>query len=199
MSYGILKGAEVVAEFAAPIKVLSNEPVFVNDSLSLKRRALRRSSQRWEIETALVPLTDNAEKLMGHVILKGSHTPFEIQFPQNYGIQLKEFATAGATAAGTANSTTVSVVGLTGKIREYTFISFANHSKVYMTTADRDGDGTLNIFPRLMKAVPAGTPMFYGRSDVKGSFMYNTDSLKGMQYTDGVLMDLGVMKLVEAL
>lgn len=198
MSYGILKGDVVIAAFTSPMKVYSNEPVFVNDSLSLKRRSFRRSSQRWEIETMLEPLRDNAEALMTHRILKGVHTTFQILFPQNFGIILKGFAPAGATCTGTAFSSFAVISGLLDTIYEGTFIQFANHSKIYLVTEDRVGNGNLKVFPPLLNAVPPGTAVKYG-NDIKASFKYDIDALKGMQYTDGVLMDIGSVKLVEVL
>jgi hypothetical protein len=198
MAYGILKGNVVIAEFSSPTKVLSNEPVFSNDSLSLKRRAVRRSSQRWEIETALEPLRNNAELLMAHMVVKGSHTSFEVNFPQNFGIVSKGFAEAGATTSGIAFNTFAAISGFLGTIYEGTFVRFANHSKVYMVTENCVGNSNMKLFPALMTNVPYGTSIKYG-NDVKGNFLYSTDSIKGMQYIDGVLMDNGVVKLVEAL
>jgi hypothetical protein len=37
------------------------------------------------------------------------------------------------------------------------------------------------------------------RDDVQMSCLFDTDTLTGMSYTDGILMDLGTVKLVEKL
>jgi len=53
--YGIYdtSTSKVIAEFVSPITVRSNQPVFISDTLSLKRSAYKRATQRWEIETKL--------------------------------------------------------------------------------------------------------------------------------------------------
>ena len=63
MIYGILKEGtqDVIAQFAAPMSMRSNRPIFSSDTLSLKRDISERPAQRWELETNLVPLSYTAE------------------------------------------------------------------------------------------------------------------------------------------
>ena len=43
--------------------------------------------------------------------------------------------------------------GITGILKAGDLIKFANHSKVYMITADRNGSGFLTFYPGLVAAV----------------------------------------------
>jgi hypothetical protein len=56
----------------------------------------------------------------------------------------------GITAVG---SSTVAIDGITGTIKAGDIVKFANHSKVYMVTADRDGAGDMTIEPALVSAL----------------------------------------------
>ena len=53
----------------------------------------------------------------------------------------------GSTSAGTR---TVPIDGITGTIKAGDLVKFANHTKVYMVTADRDGAGDMTIEPALV-------------------------------------------------
>jgi hypothetical protein len=199
MTYGIYENNEVVASFAAPMSVTSNQPVFVSDTLSLKRYIQKRSAQRWEIETNVEPLSDGAQELFVSLVTKGSSETVFVLMPQNYGV-IKARKKGIGTPLGTAfmNSAVISIVGnQNGFIPKGTFIKFSNHSKIYMTTNNLAGSGSLNIFPQLRVDVLNSVMTWY--DDVLGSFLYDTDTVKGMTYTDGVLMDIGRIKLVEKL
>jgi hypothetical protein len=53
------------------------------------------------------------------------------------------------------------------------------------------------VYPQLRKAVPSGTIINY-QDDVIINLKYDTDTVIGMVYEDGILMDNGVIKLIEA-
>jgi hypothetical protein len=80
---------------------------------------------------------------------------------ETFTIVLPEVSTKSGTATGTLSAnanaaigaTTLAVDGITGILKAGDLIKFANHSKVYMITADRDGAGTLTFFPGLVSAV----------------------------------------------
>jgi len=80
---------------------------------------------------------------------------------ETFTIVLPEVSTKSGTATGTLSAsanaaigaTTLAVTGITGTLKAGDLIKFANHSKVYMITADRAGAGTLTFFPGLVSAV----------------------------------------------
>jgi hypothetical protein len=80
---------------------------------------------------------------------------------ETFTIFLPEVSTKGGTATGTLSAnanaaigaTSVAVTGISGTLKAGDVIKFANHSKVYMVTADRSGAGTMTFFPGLVSAV----------------------------------------------
>lgn len=209
MAYGIYDGTNVIAEFVTPLTVRSNQPIFVSDTLSLKRSAYKRATQRWELETRLSPLSTSAQELMVNLITNGHSETMQIIMPQNYGAKQAKTATSTVTIFSNA-SAGVSQVILSAnsannakKIPKGTFIRFSNHSKVYMVKTDVTLSGSLNtvalnIYPNLRQSVSTGATIKY-QDDVIMNAKYDTDTVIGMVYEDGVLMDNGTIKLVEAL
>lgn len=198
--YGIYEDGKVIAKFAAPLQILSNVPVFVSDTLSLKRFVTKRPAQRWEIETSIEPLSNDAQDLMVNLITRGSFGTVQVLFPQNYGTMLERNGqTSTPLATGTAGTTQVVLTNtmFNSFIPKGTFIKFLNHNKIYMTTADLNNAGTLNIYPELRTSV-SSIAMYWG-NNVIGTFYYDTDVMHGMQYIDGILMSIDTLKLVEAL
>jgi hypothetical protein len=117
--------------------------------------------------------------------------------PQNIGVIRNRTGTGQGTATGTINATSVTAV-YTGLIPTGALIRFANHNKVYMATADRSGNGSLSIYPALRSAVPGGTIMYCGDNVIMNVWS-EPENIKGMQFDDGILMDLGTLRFVEQL
>jgi len=199
--YGIYDGGSVIAKFVAPTTVRSNHPVFASDTLSLSRNATRRVAQRWEIQTHLEPLSNSAQDLFVHLIDKAYTTAFTILMPQNYGAKLARSTTSPTPlASGVAGNTIVTLTGNTqGYIPKGTFIKFSNHNKIYLAMSNRSGDGTLSIYPALKTTmlVQNNISMTW-RDDVLMQCLYDLDVVTGMVYSDGILMDMGEIRLVEA-
>jgi hypothetical protein len=200
--YGIYEDGKVIAKFVAPMTVRSNQPIFVSDTLSLRRLVSKRSAQRWEIQTLLEPLTHTANELFVSLVSKGSSEIVNVLMPQNIGVirARKIPATvSNVTVSGALNATQFTVSGVPASgffMPKGCFIRFSNHSKIYMTTTDVVTSGSVGIYPPLKLAVGSGVSIFAG-DDVIGSFRYDTDVVKGMAFTDGILMDVGTVNLVE--
>lgn len=194
--YGIYENGEVIARFTAPLTVKSNQPVFVSDTLSLKRFITRRSAQRWEIEAGLEPLTSSAQDLMVNLVTNGYSETVTVVVPQNYGVIKARTHTSELNAAGTTGSTQISVDNNNGFLPKGTFVKFSSHSKIYMTTSNRDGNGLVNVYPPLHTSVSGA---MHCRDDVLMSCLYDTDVVSGMVYSDGIMMDVGSVRLVERL
>lgn len=198
MPYGILEDGVLIAEFVVPLTFRSNKPVFATDALSLKRSTRQRSAQRWEIETRLDPKRGGANDLMVDLVTSGNHTLVQVLVPQNTGAVFARTSVSAPTATGALGASQITVAGNAGTIPKGTFIRFANHSKVYMLTTRLDGNGPVGVFPTLRSAVPAGTA-FKFRDDVVMDCLYDLDTVQGQVYEDGILMDVGVVKLIEKL
>lgn len=200
--YGILNdsGSKLIARFTAPLTVKSNQPVFSSDALSLKRFISKSIAQRWEIETGVEPLSSNAQDLMVNLVTKGATDSVLVRVPQNYGAKQNRTASLPATVSveAGAGTTQINITGISGLIPTGTFIKFSNHNKLYMLTQDRLNAGIVNIFPQLRTTVPINATMYY-KDDVNVNFLYDTDVVFGMVYSDGILMDIGTIRMVEQL
>ena len=196
--YGIYDGSKVIAQFVTPMTMRSNQPVFVSDTLSLKRQVAKQGAQRWELSTMLMPLSHTAEDLFVLLTVGGHSGVINIVTPQNYGvIQRRTSNSAGVVATGSRHATSVEINNNSGLIPRGTFIRFTGHSKVYMTRSDIIGSGTLNIFPGLIADV--GSENMKHRDDVIMPCILETSTVIGMAYTDGILMDNGTILLLESL
>jgi len=193
--HGIYANGKRLAAFVVPLTLRTNQPETVSDSLSLKRSTKRRAAQRWELEARLDPLHLDANELFVQMIYNGHTVPFNIIIPQNVGVDLKRTATGIPLTSGNAGATQLNMTGFNGLIPAGSFIRFSNHSKVYLTMSDRLGPGTVNIYPALRVSLQSHTTQY---DDVPLLVRYDTDTIIGMQYSDGILMDNGVIKMVEA-
>jgi len=160
MAYGICDSSNnLIAAFVAPMSVISNKPVFVSDTLSLKRKTFSRSAQRWEISTNLEPLRQTANDLFVNFVTLGYTSAVNVNMPQNFGVISRRTTTTSTaiTASATAiNATSVPVTGntATALLPKGTFVTFAGDTKVYMLTADFSAaSGNLAIYPGLRKAI----------------------------------------------
>jgi len=204
--YGIYESGNVIASFVAPMTVRSNQPVFASDTLSLKRKVDKRPAQRWEIETKLEPLTAGASDLFVNIVSKGYSEVVEVLMPQNLeaAARLTTISTptvTGPIAAGEVNITVANNFAnvqetVDGLLPKGTFIKFNNHDKVYLTLNDLTGAGTLSIFPALKSGL---TLVEIEYTSLVTKFQYDLDTVSGMSFRDGILMDLGTVKLVEKL
>lgn len=198
MTYGIYDGSKIIARFTAPLTLKSNVPVFASDTLSLKRFAAKRPAQRWEIEAGVEPLSYGSHELFAFLVTKGVTEEFKVIVPQNFGVISARTSSSSLSATGSAGATQVSITGNSGLIPMGTMIKFSSHGKIYMTTANFSvASGALQIFPELRAAVSGAT--ISHRDDVQMSCMFDFDTVSGMMYRDGILMDMGTIKIIERL
>jgi hypothetical protein len=199
--YGILDDNDkLIAKFAAPTSYYTNTNTDgILESLSLRRYFYIDTAQRWAIRSNLEPLGSTANELFTHVVIKGSEKVLKVRMPQQYGVVQKRTGSKNTIKVdiGISKSNLINI-NYSGIIPKGTFIAFNNHSKVYITLQDYDGSGTsLEIYPPLRKTV-SGQQMYH-RDDVILYCYYSTDAIKGMSFSDGILMDLGEITLLEAL
>ena len=196
---GIYSGGNIIARFVAPMSVISNKPIFTSDTLSLKRNAVSRSAQRWEITTNVEPLTTTANDLFALLVMNGFTTPITIHTPQNYGVMFNRvLKVSSPLGTGVQGATTVTVTGNSSS--EFwpigTLVKFASDTKIYMLTAPLTGNGTAFVFPPLRTTFTSQVIKY--ADDVPMQVYFDTDTIIGMGYVDGILMDNGTLKFVEA-
>jgi hypothetical protein len=207
-TYGIIVDGAVVAPFSVPMTVKSNQPVFVSDTVSLKRRVDRRPAHRWEISSKIAP-DPKGNVFMTELITKGLWSTFTVLWPQSIGAaKARNCSSVPAVTNGVSGATTVTVTNvvktnsaISVAIPRGTYIKFSNHNKVYMLTQDVPAIGNtptaINVFPTLRANVGSGVTIKYA-DDIEVQMYLETDTTIGMVYEDGLLMDPGQMKFVEA-
>jgi hypothetical protein len=197
---GIMENGVVTVRFVTPMSVVSNQPVFVADTLSLKRQVLSQGVQRWEIVTNLEPSNTSANFLL-HSVTKGYDKVFDIQMPQVFrrGGNLNTATTVRVVGNFTANTSNLQVSS-NGLISKGEFIKFANHDKIYLVLNNvvQSGNTSLQIFPALQKPVTNNTFVGFG-SNVVMKARYDTSVTLGISYIDGILSDPGTVGFIEAL
>ena len=194
---GIIDNGVVVTRFVAPISIISNQPAFATDSLSLKRQTVSQDAQRWEITTNLEP-SDNSADFLVHSVVNGYNNAFTIQMPQVFRRNGGTTSTLCSTTLNTTKGNTSVSVTTNKLIAKGEFIQFQNHSKVYLVKSNRDKNGFLELYPALRQDVPLNTVVLFG-NNVRMPVRYELDSALGITYVDGVLSDPGSVKLIEAL
>lgn len=203
MYYGILKtssstGAdnEILLKFTTPINIISNQPVFVSDTVMLRRVVQSQNVQRWELEAGIEPTRGSAEFLQ-HSLNAGYHSNIYIRMPQMFR-EIEPSGSATATGSLASSLITVTPTNLSGVVVGE-FISFANHSKVYVITAMVFANNvwTYTISPRLKMAVSNTAINFGGK--VVLTAKYDPTSQIGIKYNNGVLADPGSIKFIEAI
>jgi hypothetical protein len=192
-------------QILAPLTIESNQPVFASDTVSLKHIRTAQNSQRWEISFNVLT-NDNAADTLINMLGELSVVSTMIM------PQLKEVSDR-STATGTlsldtnaaAGDTTISLsaIGGVGLLPKGSFIKFSNHSKVYLLKTDVNLDTTgpynASIYPSLRVPVTSGTTqVLYGNSCLL-SYYRDLSTMNGIKYSDGILVDVGQISLIEAL
>jgi hypothetical protein len=204
--YGILRSStntgdddELVSKFVAPLSINSNQPSFVADTLSLKRRTGNQFAQRWELTTKLETIAGTPD-ILTHLISSGFNEEIFVRFPQIHGLNLlPSNLNIKLTDSVVAPQSTINVSGLLGEqMRPGEFFNIAGDLKVYLVT-EAGTDGTnVGVQPPIRKDIAAGAALSLG-DKVTMVGKYDNNTTLGITYSDGVLGDAGTVNIVEAL
>ena len=104
---------------------------------------------------------------------RGMAETFTIVLPEVSSSSGSVSGTMLSSAAGSIGDTSIAVDGFTGTLKAGDVFKFANHNKVYMATADRNGTGTLNFQPALVSAISDNEIVTY--DDVPFTVRLNND------------------------
>ena len=127
-----------------------------SQSISGRTQVRNIGGQRFEFSAQYTRMTRSefAPILVFTMAQLGSAETFTIVLPQISSKSGDASGTILVNGAADIGATTVGVDGVTGTLKAGDMVKFANHSKVYMLTADRAGDGNISIQPALRVAVP---------------------------------------------
>jgi hypothetical protein len=208
MSYGILKSqtntgsdAELVAKFTTPLSVISNQPEYLSETASLRQLATSQNVQRWEIEANIAQSNDNPNMLV-HTVANGRSKKVYLRMPQVYrpdNQKAPEGLSLVNSSVLASNTSAIPFTGNSGNVLPIgEFIKFSNHDKVYLIVDMNSGGNLMTIAPSLRKSVTPGVTISYG-DKVTLTVRYDSATILGIKYQDGVLSEPGSMRFIEAL
>lgn len=156
-------------------------------SLSGRTQVRGLGSQRWEFTAQLPNMSRSEYAPISAFLMKqrGMLESFQIVLPI---ISEKSGSASGSlTCNGGAGigATSFTVAGLTGDLKAGDVLKFNGHSKVYMITADRSGNGSVSIEPPLISAVTNGEAVSY--DDVPFTVRLNNDVQEFPHALDGTV------------
>ena len=126
-----------------------------SQTISGRTQVRNIGGQRFTFSAAYPPMT-RAEfsPVMGFLMAqRGMAETFTIVLPEVSSSSGSVTGTIRTSAAGSIGDTSIAVDGFTGTLKAGDVFKFANHTKVYMATADRNGAGALSFQPALVSAV----------------------------------------------
>lgn len=190
-----------------PLSIVSNRQAFEVETLSLKRTTFLTEAQRWELSFAVMANGNEGAIFAAHT--SNYYKRETMIMPQLVSV-VRGFQYVGTLRSSSSNAAGADRVvcnstSQTGAatIPAGTFITFANHSKVYVTTApvsfSVNASGIeLPIFPNLVSSVPSTTQVNFG-SNCLLTYKLDSSSGQGISFADGILSSPGTIKLVESL
>ena len=200
MTVYYFEGSPIVA----PLTIESNEPIFASDTISLKQQRASQGAQRWELSFQIQ--TKDIEEDYFVAMVTGITQAKTMTMPQLLSVDKKVTVTANGVPSATAiGASTVSIgFNQTGFLPKGSFIKFSNHSKLYMVTSNITtsiNPVSVPIYPSLRVAVTTSHLVYHPGSTIKPALSYYRDleTLQGITYEDGVLVNPGTIKLIEAL
>jgi len=203
--YGVLKSSvntgaddELASVFSTPLSINSNQPEFSSDTLSLNRVVSSQGVQRWEIEAEIMPVDNTAEHLLMSV-LNGGHSAIYVRMPQPYTKVKQEYTVPMLSVANqSSGSTSLTVSGVRPILGH--FIRFTAHTKVYIVAGvvDNGDNYDIMVYPKLAKPVAINEVVQYA-SRVTAKMKYDSNVVRGIKYSDGVLSSPGSITLIEDL
>ena len=201
MSVYYYEGAKILA----PMTIMSNEPMFDVDTVSLKKQRASQNAQRWELSfnTIAEPSTQVDLFLSSVETLDTVTSMIMPQLPrvdELYTLTQTSTGVNGSFSAG-VSAVSISAATTTGFLPKGSFINFSNHSKVYVTTSDTtftSGAVDVNLYPALRTSITS-TDFLRTNSECQLNYLRSIDQQTGITFTDGVLASVGTIDLIEAL
>jgi hypothetical protein len=181
--------------------------VFFDDTVSLKHVRSSQKAQRWELSFEVLSNDNIVESFLGSI--EEISTAKKMIMPQFKEVDDRRTASGLLSAveapgySHSAGSTEIFAVpsgSSSGILPKGSFISFNDHSKVYITKNDIDLslNETLNIYPALVTDLSAFPTIYYG-SACELTYYKDVSTATNIRYSDGILADMGKIKLIEAL
>ena len=144
------------------INLKSESPTLFSEAVNGRQQSRKIGGQKWTFTASYAPLTRTEfNPVFAFVVSQqGRHGVFAV-VPT--GISSTNGTASGTvtTSAATLGAASVTVSGLTGALKAGDLVKFSGHTKVYMLTADRAGNGAMAFTPPLIAAVSSSDTVIY--------------------------------------
>lgn len=145
----------------------SNHASLMSQSVALNSDVFDMGGQRWEFTARYNNMTyTNFMPIFAFAMAQsGGAETFTITLPEisdNQGTASGAITINGAHSAG---ASAITLNSFSGQLIAGSFFKIAGHNKVYMTTADRAGAGSVAIYPDLQQALAGGEAVTYDGVD----------------------------------
>jgi hypothetical protein len=201
MSVYYYEGAKILA----PLTILSNEPMFDVDTVSLKKQRASQNAQRWEISfNTIGESATQADMFLSSIKnLEQAKTMVIPQLPEVDNTITVSTSTPAIAGTSFTDDTSVSLQPsvASGIIPKGTFFKFSNQDKIYVTTNEVNlgsASPTVGFYPRLKLAVTSLNTLML-RDHAVLSYYTSIDNQSGITFSDGVLSNAGTITVIEAL
>ena len=182
-------------DYVLPVSIESIEPnLLVNRALTGKPFFSRADAQFWRVSFLTKPIRKFDSKIRevaSHLFRHSIHRPFTVQIPNPLDIKTSIRPPVTTDAVAGANAV---VVTLTKKQKLVSgqYVKFSNHNKIYLITSDVSvksaGDATVNVFPALVKDVPANSLLQSAAGDLSMRVTYAENQSRRLVYPQGGLI-----------
>jgi hypothetical protein len=178
----------------APVSFESEQKILSTKTWGSSEERVVMDGQRWKVTFNVEP--HEGASLLPHLVSSFGDT-FDFEMPQAEDPTLDhEFRHVYSTSAALAGTNAIQISDddrmLVAKGR---FIKFNNHTKVYMII--NLSSNTMYIYPELQSDISTGQYIPCGRN-VTMKCRYDTNMVRGITFSDGLLSDPGSITLVEA-
>lgn len=190
----------------APFTIESNEPMYSAETLSLRQSRSKQGTQRWELSFN-IKFTGSAGAWFARQ-LAASDKVSVMTMPQTTDVTARHTLAAGVKPYVNGNTVAGQAViqihsAQTGRIPAGSFVTFTNHSKVYMVTEDVTTAGagnfrTVKLYPNLQHPLTGGTQMNL-LDDVGFRYRPSIENNLSLTFADGIMHEVGPIVLIEAI
>ncbi|MBQ2262714.1 MAG: hypothetical protein II336_15250 [Loktanella sp.] len=185
-----------------PFVITSNRQAFQMETLSLKQSTFLTEAQRWELSFNILMNDDEGDVFGAHTwdfFKKKTMIMPQLVGPKKKLTLSNNLVTSGAVIGGSLG--VIASTNQIGVLPAGYFIKFGNHEKIYAvkeTVSFVSNNRAISLFPNLVTAVPNGTPVLIGYDAVL-KYQLDFSSGQGIKFNDGILSDVGQIKLIESL
>jgi len=175
-----MSGTFPISPLPKDAELHSNQPVIESISSSGRRQSRIVDGHLWLITCTYDKMERDKIAPLFAFSINQIGSSFDVILPQFASPLCVGTGSPTSSSSGSVGDNTINATGftsVTGVMKAGDIIKFANHTKVYMLTADvNSGSATLSFQPKLIEPVPSGQPIII--RDVPFRMFFDDNILK---------------------